>query len=712
MPNNNNVVDTLQIDVVLNSDDYKKRAKELEDMNDDLEKSLVGLDKEHTELQKTHDKTTSTLNNVIKGFGRFFAAIAVTTGIEKLVNEVASANDQLGFLEKQLNTSAGTIRNWQGAISAGGGSAQGATNAFKSLTTGINNFVIKGEAGLTPYLNALGVNMFDAQGHIKKTDELMLDLADSFSKMDSSQAYTIGKDMGFDEGTIGSLIQGRDALKESLAYQDKLYKSSQQDIKNSRELQKNRSLLNSQWESFKTMLGNQFIPIMIKVSQVVLRLFETMQKHQGTVKAVFGGLAVLLSASIIPLFTRALTPLLAFMGPFAPFIAVVAALSVGFLALYDDYKTWAEGGKSLFDWGALKTFMDENTFSAKNLGDSFKEMGKQLKEQAIPTLIEYKNILKDLLSGDFAKAGDKAKKMVSQFSDNATKVIATATGQKAEDIQGFLGESAYKLTHYGKNFDEYNAPKGNDFNSTLRRQAIAGGITDKKELDSFVANVGHETGDGKRLSENTNYSYGSWKKLAPRQTNVRNWLKSNSEDDFKKLTAQQKLNIMYNGMNGNRAGTDDGYNFRGRGAIQITGRGEYERVAKQLNRPDIMTNPDLLATDKDLAAQSAVLYWKNKKGVGESARSGDVARTRQLVNGSDVGLDDVRSRYNALQKSMNSSVGAGQTTNNSGGNVTNNVTVSMPNLNVTTSANTLLGVSADAIKQNSSQLTGLIGVMK
>ena len=58
MPNNNNVVDTLQIDVVLNSDDYKKRAKELEDMNDDLEKSLVGLDKEHTELQKTHDKTT------------------------------------------------------------------------------------------------------------------------------------------------------------------------------------------------------------------------------------------------------------------------------------------------------------------------------------------------------------------------------------------------------------------------------------------------------------------------------------------------------------------------------------------------------------------------------------------------------------------------------------------------------------------------------
>lgn len=459
MPNNNNVVDTLQIDVVLNSDDYKKRAKELEDMNDDLEKSLVGLDKEHTELQKTHDKTTSTLNNVIKGFGRFFAAIAVTTGIEKLVNEVASANDQLGFLEKQLNTSAGTIRNWQGAISAGGGSAQGATNAFNSLTTGINNFVIKGEAGLTPYLNALGVNMFDAQGHIKKTDDLMLDLADSFSKMDSSQAYSIGKDMGFDEGTIGSLIQGRDALKESLAYQDKLYKSSQQDIKNSRELQKNRSLLNSQWESFKTMLGNQFIPIMIKVSQVVLRLFETMQKHQGTVKAVFGGLAVLLSASIIPLFTRALTPLLAFMGPFAPFIAVVAALAVGFIALYDDYKTWAEGGKSLFDWGALKTFMDENTFSAKNLGDSFKEMGKQLKEQAIPTLLEYKNILKDLLSGDFAKAGDKAKNMVSQFSDNATKVVAKATGQKAEDIQGFLGESAYKLTHYGKNFDEYNAPK-------------------------------------------------------------------------------------------------------------------------------------------------------------------------------------------------------------------------------------------------------------
>lgn len=460
----NNVVETLEIDVgVKGADEFQKKLDELESKLDDYAESLDEANDEleyadflHGRLSNTLRETEDKLKKVTSGFGRFFSALALATGIKKLVDDVAQANDQLGFLEKQLGTNATTIKAWQGAVEAGGGSAQGLNQSFKSLTQGMSAFVTYGDTSMLTTMNALGVSMVDAQGQARKTDDVMLDLADTMSRMDSVQAYQLGGKLGLDEGTIGTLIQGRDALKESVAYQKTLYQSSEQDIKNSRELQQNRAKLNSQWESFKTMLANQFIPIAIKVSEVILSVFETMQKHQGTIKAVFGGLAVVLSASIIPLFTRALTPLLGFIAPFAPFIAVVAALGAGFIALYDDYKTWAEGGKSLFDWGALKTFMDENEFSARNLGKAFVTLGNQFKDQFIPTLREYGAIAKDLLNGDFDSAANRSKKMLGQLGDNAVDVIASATGEKAEDLKGFIGESAYRLTHYGKTYEEYN----------------------------------------------------------------------------------------------------------------------------------------------------------------------------------------------------------------------------------------------------------------
>ena len=49
----------------------------------------------------------------------------------------------------------------------------------------------------------------------------MLDLADAFQKMPTDQAYTIGKKMGFDDGTINMLVSGRKEMQEILDIQKK-----------------------------------------------------------------------------------------------------------------------------------------------------------------------------------------------------------------------------------------------------------------------------------------------------------------------------------------------------------------------------------------------------------------------------------------------------------------------------------------------------------
>ena len=77
--------------------------------------------------------------------------------------------------------------------------------------------------------------------------------------MNSEQAYALSQDMGFDEGTIAALMQGRDAMKEMSDYHAKMYTSSRE-LAASRGLSKNQAQLSAHWASMKLMIGNAIIP--------------------------------------------------------------------------------------------------------------------------------------------------------------------------------------------------------------------------------------------------------------------------------------------------------------------------------------------------------------------------------------------------------------------------------------------------------------------
>ncbi len=112
--------------------------------------------------------------------------------------------------------------------------------------------------------------------------------------------------------------------------------------------------------------------------------------------------------------------------------------------------------------------------------------------------------------------------------------------------------------------------------------------------------------------------------------------------DTLKADDHRWFNFIYSGQNsvGRQLGNttpDDGYNFRGRGFIQLTGRSNYARYAAKINRPDLMTNPDL-ANDPEVAARLAVAYILDRyhgggfdammKAVGNNTP--DIAATKRL----------------------------------------------------------------------------------
>lgn len=71
------------------------------------------------------------------------------------------------------------------------------------------------------------------------------------------------------------------------------------------------------------------------------------------------------------------------------------------------------------------------------------------------------------------------------------------------------------------------------------------------------------------------------------------------------------FNHLYGNRFGNRANTNDGYDYRGRGYLQHTFRGNYQELASELGRPDIVTNPDIV-NDFETAAECAIAYIKKR----------------------------------------------------------------------------------------------------
>lgn len=416
-----NIVESIIVKLGLDGSQYNREADKATDKNKKLTKSVSETDK--------------AVGNVTKTLTRWFSAIAAATGLIKLVDQVQQLNDELYFLERNLGMSSQTIKNWQGAASAMGGSAQGMTESMKSLNMGMNDFVVMGDTTLLPFMNALGVSMVDTQGHLRKTDDVMLDLADSFSKMDREQAFSIASKMGIDEGTFNTLVQGRQEMEKMIAYQNTMYKSSEAELQASRDLAKNRALIGSQWESLKTMLGNSVIPLFVYLSEVALGMFNYLQEHQREVQAVFKALSFVIGAVLTPILIKATIAALAFIAPFIPFIATVGALGAAFGLLYDDYKTWAEGGKSLFDWGAFSKYIDNATLSTDNLKNAFKNLYKDMINNTIPTLRGYAEIIQKLVSGDFKGAGLQAWDMIKQLGSNVAGVVDDLTGQNKGTLE-------------------------------------------------------------------------------------------------------------------------------------------------------------------------------------------------------------------------------------------------------------------------------------
>ena len=151
----------------------------------------------------------------------------------------------------------------------------------------------------------------------------------------------------------------------------------------------------------------------------------------------------------------------------------------------------------------------------------------------------------------------------------------------------------------------------------------------------FFAQTAHETGGYKLFSENLNYSaqglQGIFGKYFP----------GTLEESYARNPEKIANRVYASRMGNGDEKSGDGWKYRGRGALQLTGKDNYAAFAKYLQKPEIMTNPDLVATEYSF--ESAMFFFdKNKlweicdKGINDAA----ILALTKRINGGTHGLAD------------------------------------------------------------------------
>ena len=172
-------------------------------------------------------------------------------------------------------------------------------------------------------------------------------------------------------------------------------------------------------------------------------------------------------------------------------------------------------------------------------------------------------------------------------------------------------------------------------------------ITNNLRLAHFLSQCGHESGGFKAVSDNLNYSADGLKKIFGK------YFPGNLNESYARQPEKIAARVYASRMGNGDETSKEGFKFRGRGYIQLTGKANYTNFTKFIGE-DCIANPDLVATKYPLA--SAAFFFDSNKLWSICDKGSDdatVTAVTKRVNGGILGLDDrikhFKEYYNLLK---------------------------------------------------------------
>ena len=159
-------------------------------------------------------------------------------------------------------------------------------------------------------------------------------------------------------------------------------------------------------------------------------------------------------------------------------------------------------------------------------------------------------------------------------------------------------------------------------------------INTPKRIAAFIAQCGHESGGWRTFSENLNYSAKALDAVFGKY-----FVRAGRDAEEYARQPEKIANVVYaNRMDNGDTDSGDGWRYRGRGPIQLTGKANYTAFSEDMD-VDAVDDPDQVSDDKKIALMSAIWFW-NKNGLNRYADSSDIKTMTKRINGGYIGLED------------------------------------------------------------------------
>jgi predicted chitinase len=201
---------------------------------------------------------------------------------------------------------------------------------------------------------------------------------------------------------------------------------------------------------------------------------------------------------------------------------------------------------------------------------------------------------------------------------------------------------------------------------SLNKYALAYQVNKPKRIAHFLSQAAHES-KLRSSEEELNYNAKNMRKTFGCKGGPKNYESSCddcthgrlrdklwSEENYYAHNPGHLANYVYaNRMGNGDESSGDGYKYRGRGFIQVTGKDGYQSFQDEHNRrssddqQDFIQNPELIATRVEYAVESAFIFW-SKVNLNSVSDTGTVKDVTQIVNGGQTGYGDRLARYNAI----------------------------------------------------------------
>ena len=298
-----------------------------------------GVDKGMADAQQ---RINSGVKNIVSALSAPIMAALAGFSAGAALSAYTEGATGLDRLSQSLGMSMEELQGWQYAAESAGAEAEEVGNFFRDMNDYIVDATTFDSGPLKDIAKKLGISLKDAQGNIKATEDVTLELADAFQRIGSQKAVAFGMQMGLDPGMIALLQKGRAEIEGLIQAQKGLGGYTKEDAEIASKAKFAFLTLGKSIEAATMPIARTVVPAITWLAERFTGVARIMRENSQFIQIALGLVTAVVTARFIPsLYAMGAAGLKA-MLPFAPLIALVAGLAL----VIDDLVAYINGGDS------------------------------------------------------------------------------------------------------------------------------------------------------------------------------------------------------------------------------------------------------------------------------------------------------------------------------------------------------------------------------